>query len=55
MAVVINELEVVLEPEAGQAKAGGQMPPAEKPPFSPQDLLTVMDREQRNDMRLMAH
>jgi hypothetical protein len=55
MAVIINELEVILEPETGAPAAAGQMPKAEKPPFSPQDLQAVLDREQRNVLRLMAH
>ena len=55
MAVIINELEVVLEPEKGAPQPGAQMPPAEKPPFSPMDLMSVLDNEQRNHLRLLAH
>lgn len=55
MAVIINELEVVLDPEKGAPQPGAQMPPAEKPPFRPLDLTTVLDREQRNQLRLLAH
>jgi hypothetical protein len=55
MAVIINELEVVLEPEPRKPGPTGHTPPPEKPGFSPQDLLTLQDREQRNDLRLMAH
>jgi hypothetical protein len=55
MAVIINELEIELEPEASAPQPGGQKPVPEKPPFSPQDLLTMLDREQRNHLRLMAH
>ena len=57
MAVIINELEIVLEPDApkeGAQKAGGIPDPA-KPPLAPQDVLTVLDREHRNHLRLMAH
>jgi hypothetical protein len=55
MAVIINELEIELEPETGKPQPGGQMPAPEKPPFSPQDLQAVLDREQRNHLRLLAH
>ena len=55
MAVIINELEVVLEPEPAKPGATGQTATPEKPTFSPLDLLTLLDREQRNDLRLMAH
>jgi hypothetical protein len=55
MAVIINELEIELEPEAGAPPPSGQKPVPEKPPFGPQDLLAVLDREQRNHLRLMAH
>jgi hypothetical protein len=57
MAVIINELEIVLEPDAPKEsaqKAGGKPDPA-KPPLAPQDVLTVLDREHRNHLRLMAH
>jgi hypothetical protein len=55
MAIIINELEVVLEPATGRPQPGGQMPVPEKPQFSPQDLQAVLDREQRNCLRLLAH
>ena len=55
MAVIINELEIELEPETPAPKAGGQMPAPEKPPFSPLGLLLVLDREHRNCLRVMAH
>ncbi len=55
MAVVINELEVVLEPAQPPPLPGGQLPPPPQPQFNTQDFLTVMDREQRNRLRLQAH
>lgn len=55
MAVIINDLEVVLEPEAAKADASGQTPPPEKPQLNPQDLLTMLDREKRNQLRVFAH
>jgi hypothetical protein len=54
MAVIINELEVVLEPAPPKPQAGGQ-PPPEKPPLSPHDALTMRERELRNRLRLQAH
>ena len=54
MAVIINELEVVLEPQP-------PAPPATKPQeqekgtLNPFDLLTVIDREKHEDLRLRAH
>jgi hypothetical protein len=55
MAVVINELEIVLEPPPPKQQPTGGKPAPEKPTFGPQELLIVMDREQRNDLRLLAH
>jgi hypothetical protein len=54
MAVIINELEVVLEPPKSPPAGGGQAAP-EKPTLNPQDLLSVLDREQRSELRLCAH
>lgn len=55
MAVIINELEVVLEPDAGKTQPGGLTPPPEKPALIPHDLLTVLDREDYNRLRVLAH
>ncbi len=66
MAVIINELEIVLDPDAGAQKAagaqggaaqgaGGKTPDAAKPPLESQDVLTVLDRDLRNCLRVMAH
>jgi hypothetical protein len=54
MAVIINELEVVLEAPEAPPKPGGQFVP-EKPKISPHDILTIMDREQRIHLRTLAH
>jgi hypothetical protein len=54
MAVVINELEIVLEPpEQPGPQAAASSP--QKPALNPQDFLAVMDRERRNRLRLQAH
>ena len=55
MAVIINELEVVLEPPQTPPPPGGHLPVPKKPQFSPQDFVAFMDREQRNRLRLQAH
>jgi hypothetical protein len=55
MAVIINELEVVLEAPPPPAQPGGLAVAPEKPMLNPQDLLTVLDREQRTELRLRAH
>lgn len=55
MAVIINEIEVVLEAPPAPQKPGGQGTAPEKPMLNPQDLLTVLDREQRSELRLRAH
>jgi len=60
MAVIINELEIVIDPEQAvqktpqQGGAGTSSEP-ERPPLAPQHILTVLDREKRNCLRLMAH
>jgi hypothetical protein len=55
MAVIINDLELVLEPPPPQTKPGGQMPVPQKPQLNPQDFLAMMEREKRNRLRLQAH
>ena len=58
MAVIINELEVVLDPPQSQSQqqsGAAASPPQPKQPLNPHDFLTVMDREQRNELRLRAH
>jgi hypothetical protein len=55
MAVIINELEVVLEPPQAPPQPGGQSAVPEKPQFSTQDFLALWEREQRNRLRLQAH
>ena len=55
MAVIINELEIVLEPPPPpKAQVGGQALP-QKPQFNPLDFLSVRERELRNRLRLRAH
>jgi hypothetical protein len=55
MAVIINELELVLDPPATESKPTAKTQAPEKRALSPQDFLAMMDREQRNRLRLQAH
>ena len=55
MAVIINEIEVILEPPPAPQKPGGQATEPDKPTLNPQDLFSVLDREQRCELRLHAH
>jgi len=55
MAVIINEIEVVLEPPKSPEASGGKGGEPEKQPMDPQDLLTVINREQHIELRLRAH
>ena len=55
MAVIINELEVVLEPPPSEAQPGGGITPPEQPKLNPLDLLTLVERHQLNQLRLLAH
>jgi hypothetical protein len=55
MAVIINELEVVLEPPPPDAQPEGSPPVVEKPQISSQDVFTLFERRERNQMRLIAH
>lgn len=57
MAVIINELEVVLESPA--AKPGGTAPAAPAPPagqhLQPIDVEDILQREARAAYRMLAH
>ncbi|HEY1902793.1 MAG TPA: hypothetical protein VGG56_10200 [Terracidiphilus sp.] len=55
MAVVINDLEIVLDPPQQQPGTQGAVPVPQKFQLTPQDFLAVMDRERRNRLRLQAH
>jgi hypothetical protein len=55
MAVIINELELVLDPPPTDTKPTAKTQVPEKRALNPQDLFTMMDREQRNRLRLQAH
>jgi hypothetical protein len=55
MAVVINELEVVLDPPPEQPGTQVAAPAPQRSPLNPQDFLAVMDRERRNRLRLQSH
>jgi hypothetical protein len=55
MAVVINELEVVLEPPQSPPPPGGNVAVPQKPTLNPQDFLSIKDWEIRNRLRVKAH
>ena len=55
MAVIINELELVLDPEPGTPQPGGAKPVPQKPPLTPLDIAAILEREKRNCLRLLAH
>ncbi len=55
MAVIINELEVVLEaPAAAPAAAAAPAPPSSLQ-IKPLDVIDISEREARAEWRLMAH
>jgi hypothetical protein len=55
MAVIINELEVVLEAPDAAPQPAEQSAVPEQPQISPHDILTLMDRERRMFLRTLAH
>lgn len=55
MAVIINELEVVLESPEPPPQPGGHRPPPEQPLLNLHDLSTLIDREKRISLRTWAH
>lgn len=57
MAVIINELEVVLEtPAATPAPAAAATPaPPSSLQIKPLDVIDISEREARAEWRLMAH
>jgi hypothetical protein len=54
MAVIINELEVIVETPPTPAGTGGEMPASTRPP-SPQEIAAVLERRARYDLRRLAH
>jgi len=54
MTVIINDLEIVMDAKLDEQASTGQAAP-EKPAFGPQELMAVLQREQRDELRLMAH
>jgi hypothetical protein len=54
MAIIINDLELVLEPPPPKAQPGAQALP-QKPQLSPRDFVSMQEREVRNHLRLKAH
>jgi hypothetical protein len=54
MAVVINELEVVVAPVEGGTGGGLQGPPPATP-LAPLDVADLLERRSRQELRLFAH
>lgn len=54
MAVVINELEVVVAPVEGGTGGGMQGPPP-APPLTPLEISELLERRARQELRLFAH
>jgi hypothetical protein len=52
MAVVINELEVVVEDAPASP---GEAQPGAPPPLSPLEMGELLERRARNALRLFAH
>jgi len=57
MSVIINELEVVVEPPAPAQPANSAAPPLTQSqiPLRPMDITDILERRSRSDWRLMAH
>jgi len=56
MAVIINELEVVLETQASAPPAQAAAPKAQSSQqIQPIDVLDIVEREARVEWRLLAH
>jgi hypothetical protein len=55
MTVVINELEVVVPSERGEAPAAAPPPEAAPPPPSPREIAEVLERRARIALRTLAH
>jgi hypothetical protein len=55
MAVIINELEVVLEPPPPQSQPGGGTPVPQPATVSPHDIRTIVERQERLRLRVLAH
>ncbi len=53
MPVVINEVEIVVEPE-GPPLPGGS-PRQAPPPLTPLEIAELLERRARNELRLFAH
>jgi hypothetical protein len=55
MAVIINELEVVVEQPKQAAPGDGARAPAAARPPTPRDIADVLERQARYAARLLAH
>jgi hypothetical protein len=58
MAVIINELEIVVEPpeaEGPDAAAAAERPAPRPASVEPQDLIDFLERRSRLSERLLAH
>jgi hypothetical protein len=52
MPVVINEIEVSLEPEGPPPNGQSAAPP---PTLTPLEIAELLERRARNELRLFAH
>lgn len=55
MAVIINEMEVVLETPKRPGVDPERMPPPAVPSLRPLDLTAVMERQMKKEARVLAH
>jgi hypothetical protein len=55
MAVIINDMEVVVEAPAAQQPAAAAPPTPPPMPIKPLDVQDILARRNRQQWRLMAH
>jgi len=55
MAVIINEMEVVLETPKRPGVEPERLPPPAAPSLRPFDLAAVLERQMQNEARVSAH
>lgn len=53
MPVVINEVEIVVEPES--PPLAGEGPRQAPPPMTPLEIAELLERRARTELRLFAH
>ena len=55
MAVIINEMEVVLETPKRPGVDPERLPPPAAPSLRPADLRNIVERQMKQEARLFAH